>query len=161
MTDTFDASDADGGDVLDPNIRAQLKRTQELEKTALEANARAEAAERKAAFAEVGIPTTGVGKLFRDSYKGDLDPEAVKQSAEEYGILGQETGSRDEGITEEERAAYRAVAGAGSGVPPAGQDPALVAMAQIREAKSQQEVMEIIRRTEAEHPEIGRFTSPD
>lgn len=158
MADDLETN-GEGGEVLDPRIREQLRRTGDLERQTNEANARADAAERKAAFAEVGIPTEGAGKLFRDTYQGDPDPDAVKMAAESYGILGQRSGDAgNDGLTEAERLAHQRIAGAGSGIPPAGSDHMASYAGEMAKATSAEEVMQIVRRAEAEHPEIGRFT---
>lgn len=67
---------------LDPRIREQLRR-QEQELS--EANAKIRASDLRAIYAELGIPTTDVGKLFRDTYSGDATIDAVRTAAEGYG----------------------------------------------------------------------------
>jgi len=62
-------------------------RAEEALRKATEAETRATAAERRATFAEAGIPTEGVGALFRKAYDGELTIEAMKTAASEYGIL--------------------------------------------------------------------------
>jgi len=54
-------------------------------------------AQRELAFLKAGIDTeTGPGKLLAKAYDGDLDPEAIKTYAQEYGI---ETGSQRQEAT--------------------------------------------------------------
>lgn len=172
MTDDLDETNGANGEPLDPRIREELRKSREHAARADEAEARAIAAERRSVFAEVGIPSAGMGSLFRDAYQGDLSPEAVKAAAEGYGILGgaQSDGQQD-GLTEAEREAQRRIAGAGSGLPPQpGSDPREVIMQKIREipfhvgddpAQKQEEIMALVRQLENEHPEVGRFTSPN
>jgi hypothetical protein len=171
MTDTLDSeTNGDGGEVLDPRIREELKRSREHQTRAAEAEARAEAAERRSVFAEVGIPTTGIGSLFREAYKGDLTPEAVKSAAEGYGVLGAPSEPEDSGLTEAERATQQRIAGAGTGVPPAGSDPRVEAANKIMAipyvpgedpAIRQGQIMEIVRSLEDSNPELGRYTNPN
>ncbi len=77
-----------------------------LRKLLNEANARATAAEAKAleieqkttrdtAFAKAGIPDSPLGEMFRDGYKGDLTPDAIKARALELGLVQQERATPD------------------------------------------------------------------
>lgn len=54
--------------------------------------------QKQATFRELGIdPNKGVGKLFFESYSGDLDAESVKQAAEEYELpIGQQQNQQQE-----------------------------------------------------------------
>lgn len=53
-----------------------------------DAVARAEAAERKLALRDAGIPNSPLGKLFEKGYDGDWsDIDSLKAAAVEYGIL--------------------------------------------------------------------------
>jgi hypothetical protein len=38
-------------------------------------------------FNTIGVPTSGPGKLFRDTWSGDMSPDSVRAAAEQYGIL--------------------------------------------------------------------------
>ena len=76
--------DSDGNAVLNPRIREQM-RNQERENAALKKQLRD--SELRGVFAELRIPTTGAGKLFRDTYQGEPTLEAVKQAATEYDVL--------------------------------------------------------------------------
>lgn len=67
--------------------KALRKQQKEAVKRAEEAEARAAKLERGKVFDDLGIPPEKTGKLFRDSYSGDLDPEAVRKAAEEYGVI--------------------------------------------------------------------------
>lgn len=87
------------------------KRAEKALKQATEAEARAEAAERRALFAEAGIPSEGAGKYFRKGYDGDMTLEAIKAEAEAAGLLG--TGGNTEAeeaeVPAEEIAAHDAI----------------------------------------------------
>lgn len=52
-----------------------------------ELQAKVESYEKSAIFDQVGIPTEGSGKLFRDTFSGELDEAAVRSAAEEYGVI--------------------------------------------------------------------------
>lgn len=84
-------SDQDQGNSTDEaSDPAGLRhRAEEAQSKTKEAETRAVAAERRAAFAEAGIPSEGVGALFRKAYDGDVTLEAIQASASEYGISGQ------------------------------------------------------------------------
>lgn len=76
--------DSEGNAVLNPRIREQL-RNQERENAALKKQLRD--TELKAIYAELRIPNEKAGKLFRDTYSGDVTLEAVRSAAAEYDVL--------------------------------------------------------------------------
>jgi hypothetical protein len=86
---TIDPQDDDSGDdspttrELRQQLRAANKRAAELAKEADEGRD----ARRQLAFSKASIPDTGPGRLFREHYAGDLDPEVIKTAAAEYGIV--------------------------------------------------------------------------
>ncbi|RMH67984.1 MAG: hypothetical protein D6683_17410 [Actinomyces sp.] len=119
MTDTpTDLTDepSEGGDPA--GLR---KRAEEALKAAREAEARAAEAERRAAFAEAGIPTEGVGALFRKAYDGEASVEAIREAAAAYGILGAGTtpGTSDAVPESEAQALATAATGVASTTEPA------------------------------------------
>src|SRR5580698_8738598 len=67
---------------LDPRIREQLR---QQEQTIKDQDARIRASDLRAIYAELGIPDTGAGKLFRDTYPGEATIEAVRAAAGGYG----------------------------------------------------------------------------
>lgn len=100
-------------DAPDPEPQPEshdLKRLREKAKGADDANARAEAAERKLAFVQAGIdPEDPRQRYFAEGYKGDLNPDAIKAEATSAGFLVTEPVlSEPQGMTEQERAAFRA-----------------------------------------------------
>ncbi len=77
--------DENGDTVLNPKIREQM-RNQEKQNKELVAQLRS--AELRGIYAELGIPSTGLAKLFRDGYTGEATLEAVKLAASQYdGLL--------------------------------------------------------------------------
>jgi hypothetical protein len=90
MTDdaTIDQDDDQGDDSPTTNeLRRQLrdanKRANQLERDAEAGHA----ARKRLAFSDAGIPDTGPSKFFREHYSGDLDPEAIKTAAAEFGFV--------------------------------------------------------------------------
>lgn len=67
--------------------KALRKQQKEDAERAAKAEARAMELERGKTFDDLNIPTEKAGALFRSKYDGDLDPEAVRKAAEEYGII--------------------------------------------------------------------------
>lgn len=77
--------------------RDQIRALEKQAKQATEALSRAEAAERKLAFAEAGI-TLNDPKLsyFVKGYDGEFTPEAIRQAATDAGFIGGEQKSDDQ-----------------------------------------------------------------
>ncbi len=114
MTDTPPAAEPEPPE---GDENAVIKELRARAKSADEAEARAAAAERNLAFAEAGIPKDGMGSYFRDAYKGDLDPDAIKAEAVNAGLLG---ATVDPAVTAAEAQDASAVSAAmAAGDPPA------------------------------------------
>ncbi len=92
------------GTVGSSNVQKQRDHIKKLEQELADAKAdaataKAEAAaaaadreqlatfQRAAAFDRLNIPPTGTGKLFRDTYQGELTDEAIVAKATEYGVV--------------------------------------------------------------------------
>ena len=97
---------------LDPNIRAELRKSKERAREAEAAKAELAELKRELAFTKAGIPEDGVGKLFRKAYDGDIDTDSIKDSASEYGIgqASEQSAEADQVQAELER--HRNIAGA-------------------------------------------------
>ncbi len=107
MPENQDPDDNQGdGSVGNKNVQQQREHIKDLERQLAEVKAQAEvgqtaaqeAAELKeqlagfhkaAAFDRLNIPPTGAGKLFRDTYQGDVADEAIAAKAAEYGLIAQ------------------------------------------------------------------------
>jgi hypothetical protein len=140
-------------DHLDPNIRAELRKSRERAKEATEARAELDSLRRELAFTKAGIPESGVGALLRKAYDGDNDPEAIRRAADEYGIFNMPSDSAPDPVHEElER--HRSIAGA-TGSNTSGPTNAQSIQAGIENATSAAEVMEVIERLGTES---GVFT---
>jgi hypothetical protein len=88
--------DENGDKVLNPRIREQM-RSQEKQNKELQARLRE--AELRGIYAELGIPNTGLAKLFRDGYQGEATLEAVKSAASQYdGLLPAPTSPVDDDV---------------------------------------------------------------
>ena len=73
--------DSDGNAVLNPRIREQLR---SQEKQLAEMKKQVRTSELNAIYSELGIPNSGLAKLFRDGYQGDVSLDAVRNAASEY-----------------------------------------------------------------------------
>ena len=141
-------------DHLDPNIRAELRKSRERARAADEANAEVKALRRELAFTKAGIPESGVGALFRKAWDGDTDPEAIIEAAKEYGILNNPVEQNGFDPVKDELERHRSIAGA-TGSNTSGPTNAQSIQAGIENATSAAEVMEVIERLGTES---GVFT---
>jgi hypothetical protein len=133
-------------EALDPNIRAELRRSRQLARDAQAATERSSALERELAFTKAGIPDTPLGQMFAKAYDGDTaDPTAIKTAFEALGVAGEPSGQQTppppEGASEQELEAQRRIAQAGSGAEGDGSVPYEEA---IRAAKNPSEVLALI-----------------
>jgi len=141
--------DQDSGS-LDPNIRAELRKSKERAREAEDAKHEVMQLKRELAFTKAGIPETGVGALLRKAYDGDTDPEAIRKTAEEYGIFGSNASDQERiDPVREELERHRSIAGA-TGTSNSGPSPMQEFLAAMEGAGSADEIMEIIRSTGAE-----------
>jgi hypothetical protein len=145
MSDSNEFDSDEATDHLDPNIRAELRRSKDRAKEAEAAKAEVDSLKRELAFTKAGVPEDGVGALLRKAWDGDTDPEAIRKAAEEYGIFqaGQTAPQHDPVRDELER--HRNIAGA-TGTSNSGPDPQQELLAAINGANSQEELMEVINR---------------
>ena len=88
MTDEFsdnysddDNEQANYGD--NPNIRQLREKAKKFDAVAAERDM----ARRELAFHKAGIPDSKVGQLFMKAYDGDVDTEAIRAAAAEYGLV--------------------------------------------------------------------------
>lgn len=96
-------------------IKDQSKELKGLRSETEEFQGKVQEFERASVFDSVGIPADGMGKLFRDSYPGELDQAAVQAAAEEYGLLQ----PPQPNATPVEQQAHAAIDSATSTPPPA------------------------------------------
>lgn len=87
--------DADGKPVLDPNIRKHI-RTVEDENKALKAQVRE--SNLSAICDQLKIPNEKIGKLFRDTYTGEVNFEAIKAAADSYGLTAPPEGNEGDAL---------------------------------------------------------------
>jgi len=87
-TDAELGLDPEQMNTLDPNIRAELRRSRTLQRDLDTANERIEQAERSASFAKAGIPDTPLGQMFAKAYDGDPDPATIKAEFDKLGVTG-------------------------------------------------------------------------
>jgi len=150
MTDSDEFYDDQDSDSLDPNIRAELRKSKERAREAEDAKHEVIQLKRELAFTKAGIPDTGVGALLRKAYDGDTDPEAIRKVAEEYGIFGSNASDQERiDPVREELERHRHIAGA-TGTGNSGPSPMQELAAAIQGAGSADEIMAIINSTGGE-----------
>jgi hypothetical protein len=147
--------------VLDPNIRKQLR---EAEKARKEAEAlRSELAhqKREIEFTKAGIPENGLGSLFRKAYDGEATADAIRAAAAEYGIL-QPTQAPTAAVpsTDVELEALRRAQGATIGTSGVGPDLGQEFLSRLAEANSPEEVMKVVSTPEYQGP-LNLWTARD
>ena len=125
--------------------RKDIRALERQAKAAQTAQAEATAARRELAFLKAGIPDTGPGKLFVKAYDGELSADAIRAQAVEFGILEQTPS-----VPEDELAAHTRMTNTAAGAAPA--NAKVDIDAELRAAKNQTEVMEIIRRYDLRLP---------
>lgn len=108
--------------------RDDIKALEKRAKAAEEAQTRAEAAERKLAFAEAGIDLSNTDpklSYFVKGYEGDLTPEAIKAKAIAEGWVSNPEAEQQAQASEDAAALERMADGAANGTPlPVGADAA-------------------------------------
>lgn len=147
MSESDEFYENEESDHLDPNIRAELRKSRERAKAAEAAQTELEAVKRDLAFTKAGIPESGVGALLRKAYDGDTDPEAIRKAAEEYGIFSSQEQAHDP--IKEELETHRQIQGS-TGTSNSGPTAMQALEALIAEAKSADEIMAIISKQGAE-----------
>jgi hypothetical protein len=147
MSESDEFYENEESDHLDPNIRAELRKSKERAKEAEAAKAELENLRRDLAFTKAGIPETGVGALLRKAYDGDTEPEAIRKAAEEYGIFSGQAQATDPIRAELET--HRQIQGS-TGTTNSGPDAFQAIQALIEEAGSVEAIMEVISKQGAE-----------
>jgi hypothetical protein len=71
---------------LDPNIRAELRKSRQLQQDLDAERASRAVAEREAAFAKAGVPDNPLTATLAKSYDGENDPASVKAYFESLGV---------------------------------------------------------------------------
>jgi hypothetical protein len=109
---------------LDPNIRAELRRSRQIQRENAALQAERDAAMREAAFAKAGVPDTPLAAALAKTYEGDNDPAAVKEYFTSLGVdlasggappAGSPPPPAQQGASDEELAAQRRLAQVGAG----------------------------------------------
>lgn len=127
---------------LDPNIRKQLREAEKARKELEALRGELEAQKREVEFTKAGIPDSGVGQLFRKAYDGEANLEAIRQAAEQYGII--QSGQSESSSIDAELAAQRRAQGATIGTTGAMPDPQQEYLAALAAAERPEDVMRII-----------------
>lgn len=143
MSESVENYDDESTESLDPNIRAELRKSKERAKEIEVAKSELESLKRDLAFTKAGIPEKGVGILLRKAYDGEIDPDAIREAAREYNIFPAEQQSNvpDPIVGELER--HRNIAGA-TGTGTSGPTGAQSLIAAMGEATNEHELMKVI-----------------
>lgn len=150
MSDFDNEDESNNENVLDPNIRRQLREAEKARKELDVARAELEAQKRDLQFTKAGIPETGVGALLRKAYDGPADAESIAKAAQEYGILQPQAQAEAPATNDVELEALRRAQGATIGTSGAGPDLGQEFMARLSEASNPEEVMKIVMTPEYE-----------
>lgn len=114
------------------NLRREFKAATKERDAAI---AELSALKRDKAFDDAGIPADKAGALLRKAYDGDLDPEAIKAAAAEYGILEPDT--PEPSVPADELAAHQRMSDtAGVSEPPADLIQQMQSAGSFEEAKA-------------------------
>ena len=98
---------------LDPNIRAELRKSRELARENEALKVSNETAARELAFSKAAIPDTPLGQMFAKAYEGPTDdPEAIKAAFQAVG--GEPPNSQQEDADLEAQRRLAAVGGEGA-----------------------------------------------
>lgn len=125
-------------------LRAHVRKLEAENKAYREKLAEAEEAKRELNFVKAGVdPTNPKYKYFVKGYDGDLSPEAIRQAAEEASLLPSQNGEMASEQQSWNRVAQAAKAGQTS-------EPPVDYAQRISQAKSADEVMQLIAQARAE-----------
>jgi len=154
--ENFEINETDDDNVLDPNIREQLRNSKKIAKEAAEAQAKLNELQKELAFTKAGIPEDGVGALLRKAYDGEVTPEAIRAAASQYGITG--SVSQVSEVPNSELESMRRVNGAAvnaGGTPPV--DAGNSFLAELANAQTEKEAFAIVQKYGESNPELGFF----
>jgi hypothetical protein len=128
-----------------PNeVQAQLRIARKAEKENAELKSQLANLERKSAIERAGVPEHPARDVVFANYDGPLEAEPIREYAQKMGIVS----SEPSGVTSEEQAAMRQILQAGGGAPPSSTD--IDAAQAMRNAKSPEEVLEIVRQVQGQ-----------
>lgn len=144
---------------LDPNIRRQLREAEKARKELEAMRAELKSQQLEVQFAKAGIPESGVGSLFRKAYEGPVDAEAIRRSAEEYGVLSPNPSDLAIDQSDAELAALRRAQGATVGTSGSFPDPGQEFLARLAEASNPEDVMKIVQSQTGQN--LGVWSSRD
>lgn len=126
---------------LDPNIRAELRKSRELARENEALKLSTAAAERETAFAKAGIPDTPLAAQLAKGYEGENNPEAVKAYFEGLGVDLAPNGAAAQQETDDLETQRRLAQVGGQGAAPGGDIKFEDA---IKSTKNSEELMSLI-----------------
>lgn len=136
----FDPDDFEGiAEKMATVPRRQVRLWEKQAKDLEEKNKLLSQLQRERNFVQAGIPDTPLGKLFMRGYEGADDPEAIKASAVEYGVLNPPNDPNQVNQSLQGHEATRAAVSGG-----ATPDPHVDLDSRMRAAKSPQELAQIL-----------------
>ena len=140
---------------LNPNIREENRRAKKVQKELEEAQAELAAYKRQSALNSAGIPDTPLGKLFLKAYDGPMDADAIRRSAEEYGVLTPPVVAPPAEVPQNELEELRKAQGATVGSSGSQPDPMTDLEAKIASAKNPNEIMALLDQAKSMGLNIG------
>lgn len=131
---------------LDPNIRAELRKSRIRAQEAQEAKAEAQAAKVELEFFKAGIPDTPLAAMFKKAYDGPMDAAAIKEA---FGVLTGEgtpppTTDEAELALQVERERLAQMQRGTEGLPPVAPDAAAEFAKAMRATTSEEEAWAVI-----------------
>lgn len=103
MQDDEILTDNEGNAILNPKIREEKRQAEKDRDRLIKENRDLNL---RVVFSEVGVPTDGMGKFFREHYSGEVDIESVRSAVREAGIqLGGQSQGESKPTWEQARAA--------------------------------------------------------
>jgi len=132
---------------LPPEVQALLRQGRKAQRDLEAANTAKAQMELQVALERAGVPDHPAREIVFQGYEGPLEADAIKAHAEKMGILTPAP-SPASGPTADEQAAQRAILNAANGAPAGGTDVDLGVA--LRNAKSQSEIMAIVRQVEGQ-----------
>ena len=147
--DDFNEDDYDQPASETNPVRARMKQLEKEAKELRKQVAEFSASQRELAFVKAGIdPASPQAKYFVKGYDGDLNPDAIRQAAEEAQLITPQTVQEDP-----DQAAWKQSNRIAAGAETASEGPSWIK--RIRDASSADEISEIFAEAQAQGIDLG------
>ena len=147
--DDFNEDDYDQPASETNPVRARMKQLEKEAKDLRKQVAEFSATQRELAFVKAGVdPASPQAKYFVKGYDGDLNPDAIRQAAEEAQLITPQTVQADP-----DKAAWKQSNRIAAGAETASEGPSWIK--RIRDAESAAEVSEIFAEAQAQGIDLG------